>query len=246
MRKLFPEMNEVLRKGWIFCIFVYMLFGLGLFPNLIPLVAYGLWDELQVTAWVELIYHFINFLVLLAILKEHLTETFLTVQIDLRVVARTVLIALGLMLLWVMICWVTSVKRFGQMVLLEYWPVCEMSVALSPGLFVEELPVMGTLCMAALMPFTVTGLFYASSFAPVSYRHPLLAYLVVAVVRLIPMLLFDILWRGQADFVLTTYVLSLPIHWFACWSYQKTDCAWAPIFSLGIFNLLLSLANIFL
>ena len=244
MRKLFPEMNEVLRKGWIFCIFVYMLFGLGLFPNLMPLVACGLWDNLQVTAWVELIYHFINFLVLTAILKEHLSETFFTVQMDFWIILRTVLIALGWMLLWVIILWGISVKRFGQMILLGYWPVCEMSVAMSPGLFVEEMPVLGTLCMAFLMPFTVTGLFYASSFAPVSYRYPRLAYLVVAVVRLIPMLLFDIYWRGQADYVLITYVLDLPIHWLACWSYQKTDCVWTPVFSLGIFNLMISLANI--
>ena len=46
--------------------------------------------------------------------------------------------------------------------------------------------------------------------------------------------------------VLSGYLLSLPIHLLACWSYQKTDNAWTPMVSLGIANLLISVAQILL
>jgi membrane protease YdiL (CAAX protease family) len=51
----------------------------------------------------------------------------------------------------------------------------------------------------------------------------------------------DILWRGDAPFVLTGYLVHLPIHLLACWSYQKTDNVWTPILSLVTTNLLLSI-----
>ena len=51
----------------------------------------------------------------------------------------------------------------------------------------------------------------------------------------------DILWRGEAALVLSGYLVNLPIHLLACWSYQKTDNVWTPIFSLAATNLLLSI-----
>ena len=50
-------------------------------------------------------------------------------------------------------------------------------------------------------------------------------------------LIFDILWRGNAEYVVVAFVLQLPMHWIACWTYQKADTVWAPIAALAIFNL---------
>lgn len=256
MGKLFPKMNEHLRKGLIFCIFIYFPFGFGLFPNLMPLVAYGLWENHQVVFWVELVYHVINILVLMGALKEYLIDSFLTVQIDTRLVLSTAAIACGLMMGWTLIARVlcgamtaasataAGVYRY-DLYLRDVFPVTEMGVAFTPGYFVQVKPLIGTLCMTLLAPIAVTGMFYATSFAPVCCSRPWLAYLVVAVVLLIPAA-FDILWRGEAFDVLFSYCLALPVHWLACWSYQKSDCIWTPIFTLAVFNLLRSLINIFL
>jgi membrane protease YdiL (CAAX protease family) len=51
----------------------------------------------------------------------------------------------------------------------------------------------------------------------------------------------DILWRGDAAFVLTGYLVHLPIHLLACWSYQKTDNVWTPLITLAVTNLLTSI-----
>jgi len=147
MGKLFPKMNEHLRKGLIFCIFIYFPFGFGLFPNLMPLVAYGLWENHQVVFWVELVYHVINILVLMGALKEYLIDSFLTVQIDTRLVLSTAAIACGLMMGWTLIARVlcgamtaasataAGVYRY-DLYLRDVFPVTEMGVAFTPGYFV--------------------------------------------------------------------------------------------------------------
>ena len=56
----------------------------------------------------------------------------------------------------------------------------------------------------------------------------------------------DILWRGDAQLQIPLFLLNLPIHLIACWSYQKADTVWAPLATLSIFNLVTSLLNIFL
>ena len=51
----------------------------------------------------------------------------------------------------------------------------------------------------------------------------------------------DILWRGNAPFVLSGYLVQLPVHLLACWAYQKTDNVWTPLFTLAATNLLASI-----
>ena len=77
------------------------------------------------------------------------------------------------------------------------------------------------------------------------YKKPWLAYLCIAVITLIPPVV-DILWRGEATLVLSVYLIRLPIHLLACWSYQKTDNVWTPLVSLVITNLLTSVTQILL
>ena len=62
----------------------------------------------------------------------------------------------------------------------------------------------------------------------------------VAGITLIPPIV-NILWRGDAAFVLIGYLVQLPIHLLACWSYQKTDNPWTPLITLVIINLLTSI-----
>ena len=73
-------------------------------------------------------------------------------------------------------------------------------------------------------------------FAPVCRRSRWLGYLVVTVVLALPCA-FDILWRGETDFMVALFILRLPMHWIACWTYQKADTVWAPVATLTVFNL---------
>ncbi len=235
MKKHFPPMLNCMRKGYVFCIFVYWILGIVLFPMYMPFIANGLWDNLAAISWVEIVYHAINAVVMILAMQEHLSDAFFEVRYNAKGILKTVAVALGLMLAWTAIC----TLLFGLSLMIDMFPVAEFTVALTAGFLVENNPFFGAVCMTLLVPFGVCGLFYASGFCTVAYKNTKLAYPVVAVLLLLPHL-FDILWRGQTFDVLFTYVLQLPIHLFACWSYQKTDCVWTPIFALSAFNLLAS------
>jgi hypothetical protein len=128
----------------------------------------------------------------------------------------------------------------------EWLPVAEMSVSHTTLFLVQLQPVFGAIVLSVFTPISICALYYCFAFAPICYHKPWLAYLCVAVVTLIPPII-DILWRGEAAFVLSGYLVGLPIHLLACWSYQKTDNVWTPILSLVITNLLASIVlSIFL
>ncbi len=235
MKKHFPPMLNCMRKGYVFCIFVYWILGIVLFPMYMPLIANGLWDNFAAISWVEIVYHAINAVVMILAMQEHLSDAFFEVRYNAKGILKTVAVALGLMLAWAAIC----TLLFGLSLMIDMFPVAEFTVSLTAGFLVENNPLFGAVCMTLLVPFGICGLFYASGFCTVAYKNTKLAYPVVAVLLLLPHV-FDILWRGQTFDVLFTYVLQLPIHLFACWSYQKTDCVWTPIFALSAFNLLAS------
>jgi hypothetical protein len=111
-----------------------------------------------------------------------------------------------------------------------------MSVLGTPAWVIAQAPVVGTVCFAILTPFAVAGMFYATAFAPVCCKVRWLGYLTVAVLLLLPVG-FKILWRGDAVFTMIIYLVRLPIHWIACWSYQKTSNIWVPIGTLALVNL---------
>lgn len=238
MHTLFPEMMYRPKMSAVISIFVYWFMAFIFIPFLIPVAGFGFWQNIRVVAWLELIYYLINAAAVTGILKDHLKDGFFAVQIDAAPILKTAAITLGLMLASVLIWAGICLLLFATpAVLVDIFPVVPMYVALTPGLLAEELPLFGTLGLTLLTPISICGLFYASAFSPVCYRYPKLAYPVVSLVILLPCL-FNIFWRGNTFFVLITYAVQLPVHLFACWSYQKTDNIWTPIFSLTALNLL--------
>jgi hypothetical protein len=138
--------------------------------------------------------------------------------------------------------WLYTLTFFGLNTLdmLEHLPVVEMFVSHTPLFTVDLEPIFGTIALSVFAPINICTLFYCGVFAPVCYKKPWLAYLCIAVVTLIPPVI-NILWRGDAAFMLIGYLVQLPIHLLACWSYQKTDNVWTPLVSLVITNLLTSI-----
>ena len=231
MKRFFPIMNDDTEKGMHFALFAYWIFAFGVMPTWMPLFGDGFWDNLPVISWFEIAYHVINGVVIAIMLKTYLKDSFLNVQLDPKGFLKTV----GFSVL-AMLAVAAGLRYCLGRGMTDIYPIKEMSVALTSGLLVKQQPIFGTICLSLFTPFAVVGLFYVSIFAPVCRRNRWLGYVVVTVLMAVPCAL-DILWRGQASLTILIFILQLPMHWIACWTYQKADTVWAPILTLAIFNL---------
>lgn len=234
-------MVNCINTGRVICIFAYWILGIVLFPMYMPFIGYGLWENYRAISWVEIVYHAINAVVMIMVMKEYLSESFFEVRYNTKQILKTVANACELMVAYGLVCYLV----FDPLWVMDVFPMAEMEVSLTAGLMVNSNPIFGTVCMTLLVPFGIGGMFYAAGFAPVGYKNTKLAYVVVALVILLPCL-FDILWRRQTFDVIFTYALRLPVHLIACWSYQKTDCVWTPIFAVAVCNLFASIVCILL
>lgn len=230
MKRLFPIMNDDAEKGMHFALLAYWVFAFWFLPFWMPLIGDGFWNNLPVISWFEIVYHVLNSLVVVFMLKTYLKDSFFSVQMD----RKKFLLIVGVAALVMVMLVEGLIVYFGQGID-NFYPLSEMTVALTSGYMVEQQPIFGTICHTLFTPFTVVGLFYATGFAPVCRRSRWLGYLVVTVVLALPCA-FDILWRGQAEMVIMIFVFQLPVHLVACWTYQKLDTVWAPIATLAIFN----------
>jgi len=242
MEKVFPRMYSKPEKttisGLIFCFLLVFI----VLPLLKPLMGFTLWK----LAWPEICYHIVNGIVLLLFLRKYLAKEWLMVAADVRFYLKHIILTVGLMVgILLVLLRVLHCFDFQIAFMLESLPVVEMSVSYTPLHLVVTEPLFGTITLSVFSPITICALFYCLGFAPVCCKNPWLAYLCIALVTLIPPVV-NILWRGDTLFVLTAYIINLPVHLLACWSYQKTDNVWTPIISLGITNLITSILLILL
>ena len=240
MSKLFPSMCSKPEKIQIFAIIPCWLWVFVLFPMFLLFVGLGVWDQHEISAWLDIVYHVANAILLLLIISSYLKEEWFMVTTHvpyyLKHVALTVGLIVGAELVLLSILYLCG---FNIVYILECLPVTEMSISHTPYFLIELEPIFGTIALSFFAPISICVLFYCLGFAPVCYKKPWLAYLCIAVITLIPSIV-DILWRGEAEFVLSSYLVQLPIHLLACWSYQKTDNVWTPLITLVITNLLAS------
>lgn len=243
VKQLFPEMMEAMGFGHVVCTLAWGIFAFWLLPFFLTLVAAGSGENMTVIAWIELVYYLINAFVLTLVLKEQLSDGFFYVRTDKKEIFSAVFAAFGATVVYILlIAQPLSSFVFAQN-LFDVLPLSEMTTTMTPGYMVYNIPVPGLICMTAVVPFSVTALYYATGFAPVCCRNRWLGYLTVAGLLILPTL-FDILWRGEPEFAFYEYLIRLPIHWIACWSYQKTDNIWTPVFSLAAVNFATSLLNL--
>lgn len=243
MKKLFPSMCSKPEKITVFSIIPCWPWVFVLLPMFMPFLGLGLWEQVEISSWLEIGYHAANGILMLLVIRTYLAEEWYMVTTDVRYYLKHIALTVGLMagaelvlLGGLFLC------GFPIKYLLEWLPVVEMSVSHTPLLLVSLEPIFGTIALSVFVPISICALFYCFGFAPVCYKKPWLAYLCIAVIALIPPVI-DILWRGNAVFVLCGYFVHLPIHLLACWSYQKTDNVWTPMVSLAIANLLASVVQ---
>lgn len=246
MDKIFPSMCSKPEKIKIFAMIPAWIWVFVLFPIYMPYLGFGIWELGEFSSWLEIGYHVLNGIIMWAILSSYLKEEWFMVTTDVRYYLKHVALTVGLMLgAELVLLTVLYFCGFKVGYLLEGLPVVEMAVSHTPLSLLTFQPIVGTVVLSVFVPISICALFYCFGFAPVCYKKPWLAYLCVALITLIPPIV-DIIWREETNYVLGAYLAGLPIHLLACWSYQKTDNAWTPMVSLGIANLLISVAQILL
>lgn len=240
MKQLFPEMYDRPDKWMPVPAMAYWIFAFLILPTWLPLIADGLFNDLVGASWVDIALHIINALVVFAMYRSYAVESFLNVQLD----TKKFFIAVGGASL-IAVCLSVWMYFFSVGEVWDAYPINELTLLITPGLLVDTMPLFGTLCHVLITPIVVVGLFYVPVFAPMCCRRTWLGYLMVSLALLVPVI-SDILYRDTMELLSGMYLLQLPIHLLACWSYQKADSVWAPLATLSIFNLVTSLPNIFL
>ena len=235
-------MHSKPEKNQIFAIIPCWIWAFVLFPMFMPFLGLGIWEQSDISVWLEIGYHVSNGVIMLFIMWGYLKEEWFMVTTDLRYYLKHIALTVGIVIgAELVLLGTLFLCGFNIAYMLEYLPVVEMSVSHTPLLSVELEPIFGTIALSVFAPISICVLFYCLGFAPVCYKNPDLAYLCIAAITLIPPII-DILWRGEAALVLSGYFVQLPIHLLICWSYQKTDNVWTPLISLAIVNLVASVA----
>ena len=200
----------------------------------------GIWDQSEISIWLEIVYHVANGFLLLLVIGSYLKDEWFMVTTDVRFYFNHVMITVGLIAAAEFaLLGALYLGGFNIIDALECLPITEMPVSHTPLATIGVQPIIGTLVLSVFSPISICGLFYCLGFAPICYKKPWLAYLCIAVITLIPPIV-DILWRDDDIWAVFHYLMSLPVHLLACWSYQKTDNPWTPLLSVATANLLIS------
>lgn len=240
MKRFFPPMTSKPEKSQSFALIFSWIVFFVLLPTFLPYLGLGLWDQWESSVWLEIGYHVVNGVAVLFLILGYLKEEWFMVTTDVGHYLKHILLTVGL-ILGVELVWIGGlyVGGFDIFIMLEGLPVAEMTVSHTSLFLIHLQPIFGTIVLSVFAPISICALFYCTGFAPLCNIKPWLGYLGVAIVTLVPPII-DILWRGDAALVLGGYLVRLPVHLLACWSYQKTDNVWTPLLSLAGANLLIS------
>lgn len=239
MKKWFPEMYDRPENGLVAVSVIYWGICYFMIPFVTLFLSWVFSTDLSVVIGVDLITYVVNFLCIFCLFRSYLADSWWNVDTNVGGFIRTVLISTGLILA-VELMLLRVGMRWDWTYVFSAYPISETSVVADTCSVILAHPLWGILCMTLLTPITVSCMFYATVFAPVSVKRPMLAYAVTAALMILPRLL-SIFWRANGFYDCVVYLLQLPVHMIACWSYQKTNAIWAPIISLAVSNLITSL-----
>ena len=104
MKKLFPQMMDCMSGGHIFCAFAMWVLIFIVIPAWLPLIGEGFLQDETALSWMETIFCALTGGAMLLIMKEHLSDAFLGLQINTKKILKTSAITLALMAAWFIIC----------------------------------------------------------------------------------------------------------------------------------------------
>ena len=239
MRKKLPVLLDRPETQVVGVTAIYSVICFFSLPFILLLTLGGFEDNIVVISWLEIIFHVLNFVVMVGLFKDYLYEAMDNLRIHKKEVIRTILIAMGLMLV-VMEVWFALLQRTGSDVFFiasfGTVPMSEMDMFSLSADVVCANPIFGTLCMVVLTPVTVSCIYYAVGFVPAYNVRPWLGYLVVAAVIAFPRICNAATYWDPAQ-QLISYLTHLPIQMIACWAYRRTDTIWTPIILHAATNL---------
>lgn len=238
--KWFPMMMEHPGSAAIVIAGTYYLIAFGLAPYMMILLNYSTAYNAEWSKWIELLFHGLSFCFAAICFHAHLAESFWNVRFYFKKYITAVVICTGLIL-----AVAAPMQYFAPHLVIDgTLPIFEADFLFSSGAMIYYSPILGTVCATLFAPVSVGCLFYAVGFAPGASKNRWSGYLIISLVLLIPRVL-KVLYFWDLSGELIIYLMQLPIHLLACWSYQKTDTVWTPITVLSITNLIACLVFIF-
>jgi membrane protease YdiL (CAAX protease family) len=246
MKKYFPLMMNSPEKGVGFAAFVYGAACFFSVPYLLLLFMHQMMHNAEVMCWVEIGYHVLNFIIVISLYRQYLSDSVFEAKLDWKrnaeIVAICAIVIVGFYVALVQIFPLISGREM-LLVIDSMLPMTEMDLFWTSGSVVTTHPLWGTLCMVLVTPFVTVLIYYASGFATFCRDHVWLAYIMVAVVTALPRIAnAATFWPAGEEMIL--YFARLPIHLLSCWTFQKTDNVWTPIALHMVVNLAACVLNI--
>lgn len=240
LKTLFPYMYDSPEKEQAISGFCYALVPFVLMPSILTLLVIDT-SEPGPRMVLECIYLIANFFFLLSIFRTYLADSWLNVTVYPK---KFWSVCIGAAALITAIYGGVTCAAFLNLfdkagtAALGILPMEGLELLLLPGDFVLFGGIIAVVIAVVLGPVITACLYYATVFAPLcAAGHRIWAYLAVAAMTAAPRILTSLtFWGGWKEKEL--FLFQLPIHWIACWAYQKTDTIWAPIFIHAIANAL--------
>lgn len=239
MRNMIQPELEAPEKQYVITGAIYSIACFFSLPFVFALFSGGLHDNVKALSWFEIVFHVLNFIVVVSLFREYLSDSLLNMQLNkeqvITFVAITAGLLLGIGLLWHFAYLFTGnellvLAAFGTI------PLSEMDILMLSCDVVYGAPLFGTICMVVLVPVITSCLYYAIGFAPFFNIRPWLGYLTLCFAVFFPRFcnIFSG-WDTATELVL--YAAQLPVHLISAWGYRKTNTLWTPIIAQMIANL---------
>ena len=239
MSKCFPHMYDSPEKSQAVASLSCGAVSFLLLPFTFTLFFYDR-NPYQVYMVLEYLYQGINFVMMAMVFHSYLRDSWLNVSIAPKsVIGVSLGAAAAIIVLYLFYLTAGILDLFPQsgLIFLGVLPMAGVELMLLPGDLVLFSGIPAMVFLVVLGPIITSCMFYATAFAPVCVSGKRFgAYGAVALMLALPRIItYFTAWGGWKE--LPLYLAQLPIHLIACWTYQKTDTIWAPIFTHAIVNL---------
>lgn len=237
MSKYTAYMTDCPETVSIYASVSYGFISFGLAPFLLSFFGFGFDMDLNLQIALQLIYYVINFLVSVFLFFPYLKESFFWVTSETGKFIKNVCISAAFILGFGIVTTIAGILINSPIVAFSALPTAEVTLFAIPSAVIEVQPILGTLCMVLLTPFSTSLLYYATGFARTCGDSPVRAYFQIPLITAVPHIVNALtFWVWSEELIL--FLLHLPIHLIACRVYQKTDTIWAPIVTHMIANLI--------
>ena len=98
MNKIFPPMSSKPEKIQIFALIPCWLWVFVLFPMFMPFLGLGLWEQWEISVWLEIGYHVANGIAMLLLMSGYLKDEWFMVTTDVSHYLKHIGLTVGLML----------------------------------------------------------------------------------------------------------------------------------------------------